>query len=199
MIFKTFKTAFALSALVFSTFTVSVSAQEISSARVAGLFEDVAALRSEVERLRTEVDELRAENARLLQLASKKIDPNDAFAAKINALRAEFNESLQTQRREMTTETDKKIAALAEMTNRALGDLSKNINRVSAEKSEPAPVAKPKDFPSSGIEYVVKNGDTLGKIIARNGSRKDWILYANPGLDPDKIFVGQKLFVPQKD
>jgi len=199
MIFKTFKNALVPAAFLFSSIVVPASAQEISPARVAGLIEDVAALRSEVERLRTEVDELRAENARLLQLASKKINPADAFDKKIAALRAEFNEALGTQRRETTSEMDKKIAALAEMTNRALGDLSKNINRVSSENTAPAPVAKPKDFPDGGIEYVVKNGDTLGKIIARNGSKRDWILYANPGLDPDKIFVGQKLFIPQKD
>ena len=85
------------------------------------------------------------------------------------------------------------------MTNRAMSDLSGSVNRAVAAAAVPAPVPKPTDFPSGGIEYTVKAGDTLGKIIARHGSRQDWILYANPGLDPDKIYVGQKLFVPQKD
>lgn len=197
MILEFFKKPAVFAALALSVFSFAPAAvAEISQARLAGLVEDVAALRSEVQRLRTEVDELRAENARLLELASKKIDPADVLAEKIAALRAEIRESLGTQRREITTETDKKIAALAEMTNRALGDLSKNVNAVA---TAPAPVSKPKDFPSGGIEYTVKSGDTLGKIISRNNSKKDWILFANPGVDPDKIFVGQKLFVPQKD
>ena len=115
------------------------------------------------------------------------------------ALRGYEAEMLAVQRREITAETDTKIKALADMTNRAMSDLSGSVNRAVAAAAVPAPVPKPTDFPSGGIEYTVKAGDTLGKIIARHGSRQDWILYANPGLDPDKIYVGQKLFVPQKD
>ncbi len=184
---------------VFVAFSVPASAQQ--NPQLAGLTEDVAALRAEVARLRMELDELRAENARLLQLAEKRVNPSDEVAPKIASLRAEFKEAAAVQRREITSETDAKIKALADMTNRAISDLSKNVNRAvtASENDAPASVAKPKDFPSGGIEYTVKPGDTLGKIITRNGSKQNWILYANPGLDPDKIFVGQKIFVPQKD
>lgn len=185
--------------LAFAALAVPAFPQQSSRAQLAGLSEDVASLRAEVARLRIELDELRAENAHLFELAEKKIDPAETPEAKVASLRAEVKEMLAVQRREITAETDTKIKALADMTNRAMSDLSGSVNRAVAAAAVPAPVPKPTDFPSGGIEYTVKAGDTLGKIIARHGSRQDWILYANPGLDPDKIYVGQKLFVPQKD
>lgn len=192
-----FKTKiFLLAAIVFSAFCVPAFSQQISQAKLAGLIEDVAALRSEVARLRTELEELRAENARLLQIAEKKVNPADEAAAKIASLRAEMKEANAVQRREITAETDAKIKELGKEVNRALGDLAQSIN---TSVDVPAPSEKPKDFPPAGIEYTVKSGDTLGKIISRNGSKLSWILYANPGLDPNKIFPGQKLFVPRKD
>lgn len=196
--------AVALAAAIFLPAVPAISQQQNPQAQLAGLSQDVAALRSEVARLRTELDELRAENARLLALAERKIvNPPDEVTPKIAALRAELKDFIAAQRRDSAAETDAKIKRLADMTNRAIEDLSKNINRVAAnaaaQNSAPVPVTKPDDFPSGGIEYTVKSGDTLGKIISKNGSKKSWILYANPDLDPDKIFPGQKLFVPQKD
>ncbi len=194
-----FKTKiFFAAACAFVAFSVPAFSQQDS--RLAGLSEDIAALRSEVARLRTELEELRVENARLLQLAEKRVNPGDEVAAKVVSLRSEFKEALSVQRREITNETDSKIKALADMTNRAMADLSKAVNRAAtASDSASENVVKPKDFPAGGIEYTVKPGDTLGKIITQHGSKKAWVLYANPALDPDKIFVGQKIFVPQKD
>lgn len=194
-----FKKIFLFSVLGFSVFCVPAWAQQSVQSLVAGLSEDVAALRAEVGRLRIELDELRIENARLLQLAEEKVNPKDETTTKIAALRAELKEVIALQKREITNETDAKIKALADMTNRAMADLSKGVNRAVAASAETVSVSKPKDFPSGGIEYTVKSGDTLGKIISANGSKQNWILYANPGLNPDKIFVGQKIFVPQRD
>ncbi len=198
MMFKT--KIFLLAAIVFAAFSVPAFSQQISQAKLAGLLEDVAALRSEVARLRMELEELRAENARLFQLAEKKVNPGDETASKIASLRAELKEADAVQRREITAETNAKIEKLGKEVNRALVDLSQNVNQVSAgDDGVPAPVAKPKDLPSAGIEYTVKQGDTLGKIISKNRSKLNWILYTNPDLNPNKIFPGQKIFVPQKD
>ncbi|MBQ8444942.1 MAG: LysM peptidoglycan-binding domain-containing protein [Opitutales bacterium] len=198
MMFKT--KIFLLAAIVFAAFSVPAFSQQISQAKLAGLLEDVAALRGEVARLRMELEELRAENARLLQLAEKKVNPGDETASKIASLRAELKEADAVQRREITAETNAKIEKLGKEVNRALVDLSQNVNQVSTGGDDvPAPVAKPKDLPSAGIEYTVKQGDTLGKIISKNRSKLNWILYTNPDLNPNKIFPGQKIFVPQKD
>jgi LysM repeat protein len=68
--------------------------------------------------------------------------------------------------------------------------------------SEPKPHAEPKpDLPSKGAEYTVRDGDTLSTIIAnyrKAGVKvtRDMVMKANPKLDPNQIFVGQKIFIP---
>jgi nucleoid-associated protein YgaU len=52
--------------------------------------------------------------------------------------------------------------------------------------------------------YEVKSGDSLSKIAKRvYGNAKEWkkIFEANTDIlkDPDKIYPGQKLKIPQKD
>jgi LysM repeat protein len=49
---------------------------------------------------------------------------------------------------------------------------------------------------ASGAEYVVVKGDTLGKIARRNGVTVKALEAANPGLQPTKLKVGQKLSIP---
>ena len=48
-------------------------------------------------------------------------------------------------------------------------------------------------------QYVIKRGDTLLKIGWQQGIPFWMILQANPGLDPDKLSVGQELVIPSKD
>jgi LysM repeat protein len=55
--------------------------------------------------------------------------------------------------------------------------------------------------PDKGFEYEVKKGDTLSIIVQayRDNNIKittDQILKANPGLKPEKLRVGQKIFIP---
>lgn len=44
-----------------------------------------------------------------------------------------------------------------------------------------------------GMSYEVREGETLSAIAARFGSTVDGIVALNPGLDPDRIRVGQEL------
>ena len=82
-----------------------------------------------------------------------------------------------------------------------------------AAKSEPSPLVNPAPSPDNelassvtpapepGRFYVVKKGDTLWKIATKvygNGQRHRDILAANPGLQPTKMKVGQKLVLPEK-
>lgn len=55
--------------------------------------------------------------------------------------------------------------------------------------------------PQKGYEYIVKAGDTVGSIAKayRDQGVKvttEKILKANPGLDPTKLYVGKKVFIP---
>jgi len=49
---------------------------------------------------------------------------------------------------------------------------------------------------AAGAEYVVVKGDSLWKISKKNGVTVKAIEAANPGIDPAKLKVGQKLSIP---
>jgi peptidoglycan endopeptidase LytE len=55
----------------------------------------------------------------------------------------------------------------------------------------PAPVPE-----VAGTEYVVVHGDTLGKIAKNHGVTLNALKAANPGVEPTKLKVGQKLSIP---
>ena len=48
----------------------------------------------------------------------------------------------------------------------------------------------------AGTEYVVVKGDTFAKIAKKNGVSVKAIQAANPGVEPTKLKVGQKLSIP---
>ena len=57
------------------------------------------------------------------------------------------------------------------------------------------------NVPSTGHYYTVKDGDRLSAIIKayRDAGVKvttSQVLKANPGLDPNKLYVGKKIFIP---
>jgi TolA-binding protein len=55
--------------------------------------------------------------------------------------------------------------------------------------------------PEKGYEYLVKDKDTLSSIIQAYRAEHinvtlDQVLKANPGLKPEKMHIGQKIFIP---
>ena len=61
----------------------------------------------------------------------------------------------------------------------------------------PPPVAvAPPPVENPGSEYVVVHGDTLGKIAKSHGVTLSALKAANPGVEPTKLKVGQKLTIP---
>ena len=61
-----------------------------------------------------------------------------------------------------------------------------------------APVVTPTPTPgpTDTKEYVIASGDTLGKLAHRNGVSLKAIIEANPGINPKKLKVGQKVEIP---
>ena len=49
----------------------------------------------------------------------------------------------------------------------------------------------------SVIIYVVKDGDTLWKIAKKYGSTVDDIVRVNGIENPDKINIGEKIYIPK--
>ena len=61
-----------------------------------------------------------------------------------------------------------------------------------AKPAKPAPAAAP----AGASTVVVQRGDTLSGICVRNHVKMSAVVAANPGLDPNRIRVGQKLVLP---
>jgi LysM repeat protein len=76
-----------------------------------------------------------------------------------------------------------------------------DTNAPSVEASNPPvavpPVVAPAPVPeAAGTEYVVVKGDSLAKIAKKNGVTLSALKAANPGVEPTKLKVGQKLSIP---
>lgn len=55
--------------------------------------------------------------------------------------------------------------------------------------------------PEKGYEYVIASGDTLSSVVAAYREKGvkvtvDQVVKANPGLKPESLKVGQKVFIP---
>ncbi len=67
---------------------------------------------------------------------------------------------------------------------------------VSALDKTPAVTASAGNAGKSYSGYVVKSGDSLSKIAAAHGFRTADIVAVNPGINPNKIRVGQHIVLP---
>jgi LysM repeat protein len=108
--------------------------------------------------------------------------------------------------------------AVREVDRKRMDDNEKIHNDlVKLSKSLATPLPQPKKKPASSFgdapvpdkpshkedvaEYVVQSGDTLSVIVQAYREKNvkvtvDQILKANPGLVPEKMHVGQKIFIP---
>jgi len=68
-----------------------------------------------------------------------------------------------------------------------------NYIQKNGSSTEEQPKTKTKNDTESGNVYIVKSGDTLGGIANKNKTTVDAILKKNPGLNPDKLSIGQKI------
>lgn len=50
--------------------------------------------------------------------------------------------------------------------------------------------------PAGSTSYVIKSGDTFYKLAKDNNISLDALIKANPGVDPDRLFIGQIICIP---
>jgi LysM repeat protein len=76
------------------------------------------------------------------------------------------------------------------------------VEKVPATPQEPPKkvtvVDKAPSAPSETTLYTVRSGDTLSAIATRYNIKMSAILSVNPGLNPNRIFVGKKIKLPGK-
>ncbi len=107
---------------------------------------------------------------------------------------------------EAVKEVDRKRMEDADKIHNDLLKLQKSLVVPPSPRSKPAtpsesPTADKPATPDKGYEYVVKKGDTLSTIVQayRDNNIKvttEQIQKANPGLVPERLKVGQKIFIP---
>lgn len=63
----------------------------------------------------------------------------------------------------------------------------------------PTPIP-PTPTPAGPISHTISEGDTLARLAVEflgDASRWPEIAAANPGMDPNKVHVGQEIFIPR--
>jgi LysM repeat protein len=121
-----------------------------------------------------------------LQQQLNKPNANYATAEDVKHLADKLQEVDRTRR-----EDDEKI----------LQGVEKAVKTLGSRPSPPAAPSVSSGTSDKGFEYVVQQGDTLSVIVAAYRDKNikvtvEQILKANPGLVPEKMRLGQKIFIP---
>ncbi len=192
----------------FSFFVLLVASLNADPTRaaLANLSEDVRLLSQRLGVVQLEVEELKRENARLRNQVSE-LQRNDGSRQRLNevlqtletrmdALRREFKQADEAQKTAIIAEVNSKINALASETQRGMNALAQAIN---VTPQVPTTQRFSDDFPSTGVLYTVRPGDTLSGIARAHGARVRDIQNANRISNPNALQAGQELVIPIRE
>jgi LysM repeat protein len=168
-------------------------------AQDAGTEERFNKLAGQIEDLRAGQDALR----RQLETVGKELD---SLREQVNKPTGNYASQEDLKRvAEAVKDIDRKRIEDADKIHNDLLKLQKSLAVPPGPKPKPTPNENPTpDKPpvsDKGYEYIVKKGDTLSIIVQayRDNNIKvttEQILKANPGLKPERMKVGQKIFIP---
>jgi LysM repeat protein len=123
--------------------------------------------------------------------------------AKDTSLSQSGGESTSPSNSVATTDSAVPPVSTSAMSNQVMSTMPPTLP--AATQPAPAPsvaststaVAAPASAPmGDGKEYIIAKGDTLGVIARRNSMTVKALMSANPGVDPRKLKIGQKLQLP---
>jgi LysM repeat protein len=167
-----------------------------------------ASVRAQDSALEERVNKLNGYVQDLLAAQDAQRKQIEALAAEIQALREKAGQSSPNSatsddlRRlaEKVQEVDRKRENDRELILKELEALGKTVKRPvrSNPTEKPISTGAPSD---KGYEHEVQPGETLSAIVAAYKNEGinvtvDQILKANPGLKPNSMKVGQKIFIP---
>ncbi len=176
--------------------------------------EDVrmAYMEERFQQLRAEMEDLKAVYASQLQKTTDLIADIKSLREENRKLNAHATQTFASQDdikmiTEKLLELDRKRLADREL---ILAEFNKMLQKVAAAAAAPSPpVPTPPTTGGKGIEHKVASGEFLSTIIAaynedfkRKGKKTvtmRQVLDANPGLKPERVLVGQKIFIPLHD
>ncbi len=119
--------------------------------------------------------------------------------------------SVEGEVRAATAKTETDMKGLREGVQNALNQVGEQLGAINAKLAKieeaqkaraVAPAGKGGGAPTGVLNadgtYSIAPGDTLAKIARKFATKLDAIEAENPGLDPAKLKVGQKIRIPKK-
>jgi LysM repeat protein len=127
---------------------------------------------------------------------------DEAINSKIPALEASINAASAKTEGDIKNLRTGIQSALTDV-GTAMGEINGKIAKIEEAMKKPAPAAKGAAAAPTGVlnadgTYTIASGDTLSKVARKFAVRTDSIEAENPGLDPAKLRVGQKIRIPKK-
>jgi LysM repeat protein len=138
-----------------------------------------------------------------LSTLQKAVAGHDEKVAKIDTVENELRSTAAKTDTDIKNLRDGVQSALNQV-GTEIGGIKAQITKLEEAAKKPAPAAAGKGgavatgtVDASG-NYTVASGDTLAKIARKFGLRVDAIEAENPGLDPARLRVGQKIKIPRR-
>jgi septal ring factor EnvC (AmiA/AmiB activator) len=160
--------------------------------KLSGQIEDlIAGQKQQKERLASFAREL--ENLR--EHASK---PTASYAAQEDLKRlADSVKEVDRKRVEDNDKIQKELLKLGKNLAAPIPTSKKSASTTGTESPDTAKAGPP----AKGFEYVIEKNDNLSAIVKAYAEKNikvttEQILKANPGLDPNRLRVGKKIFIP---
>ena len=160
--------------------------------KLSGQIEDLLAARAaeqkRIAELSREIENLREQSAK----------PTANYASQEEVKR--LTEAVKEIDRKRLEDYDKIRAEILKL-GKTLSAPLPPPKRTTATSPSDTPAAEKSPNPEKGFDYVVQSGDNLSVIVQAYREKNikvtmDQILKANPGLKPDKLRPGQKIFIP---
>jgi LysM domain len=134
----------------------------------------------------------------LADLREQALRPNPAYAGQDEVRR--LAETVREVDRKRLEDYDKIRAELLKL-GKTLAVAPPPAKKSSPPPPSDVPAAEKTGPPEKGFEYVIQRGDTLAIIVQAYREKNikvstEQILKANPGLKPEKLYVGRKIFIP---
>lgn len=163
--------------------------------RASALEEKIGALESSMEGVSGMEARVAESSRRSEQLATNM----DALSREVNRVLGEIQTDISAAKKDIRS-----VVIEAGTNRKRIEELQKAPPAAAPQSapaaSRPAPAGGgsdgPQVAPGEGGVYVIKPGDTLGRIAAQHKVSLDALLQANPGVEPRALRVGQQIVVP---
>jgi LysM repeat protein len=161
--------------------------------KLSGRIEDLTAgqeeLKKQIADLAKEIESLRERSAK----------PSASYARPEDLNRvAEAVKEVDRKRMDDAEKTHAELLKLRKILEAPLASTKKTSTTKPPKEASVTPAPTTSD---KGFEYVIKSGDTLDAIVLAYKEKNikvtvNQIVNANPGLKPERLKVGQKIFIP---